>query len=347
MAPEVDKHSSGLAVSVVTTVKDGIQHLPGFFARLRATTGDIREIIFVDDGSTDGSYEAALLATSEDSRLLVIRNDGLPGVAGARTAGLARTRGDFLWFVDCDDDWDFSIVTRLAAEATRTGADVVVSRLLTVDEEGAPLRFVDGMDESRVLDSSAAVAAVLAGRLRGFLPNKLIRRDVLGQAPFPPVRWEDFAATIRAVERSGKVAVIPDVLYRYVQRPGSVTRASSVPPGEALACARIAEEVWQARADAVPRSLYEYFLAWAVVVELVHAPLRLREPDARRRPALATALQVAQEIRLSSVARWDLRTALTLAAIRVMRGRYRHLYRTGRVLASVRRPLRRRLATNA
>jgi len=347
VATAVGEHGTRGAVSVITTVKDGIEHLPGFFARLRATTGDIQEIIFVDDGSTDGSYEAALVAASEDPRLSVIRNDGRPGVAGARTAALSRAQAAFLWFVDCDDDWEPSIITCLVAEAARTGADVVVSRLLAVDEAGRPLRVVDGMDEHRVLDSGAAVAAMLAGRLRGFLPNKLVLREVLGDDPFPSVRWEDFAAIIRAVHRSRRVAVIPDVLYRYVQRPGSVTRASSVPPGDALVCAGIAEEVWQARAEAVPRSLYEYFLAWAVVVELVHAPLRLREPDARRRPALITALQVAHEIRLSSVARWDLRTALLLTAIRVMRARYRHLYRTGRVLASARHRLRRRLATDA
>ena len=62
------------------------------------------EIILVDDGSTDGTAEklGETVATFEsEARLFRQANKG-PG--GARNHGLAKSRGEYVWFVDSDDD---------------------------------------------------------------------------------------------------------------------------------------------------------------------------------------------------------------------------------------------------
>jgi glycosyltransferase involved in cell wall biosynthesis len=61
------------------------------------------EIIVVDDHSTDNTQ--IRLAEYDDPRLTYFLNDHGRGGAGARNAGIARTRGQWVAFLDDDDVW--------------------------------------------------------------------------------------------------------------------------------------------------------------------------------------------------------------------------------------------------
>jgi glycosyltransferase involved in cell wall biosynthesis len=59
------------------------------------------ELIVVDDGSTD---DTADLITGSDPRLVLIRQKN-QGVNAARNAGMLRARGQYIAFLDSDDEW--------------------------------------------------------------------------------------------------------------------------------------------------------------------------------------------------------------------------------------------------
>lgn len=60
------------------------------------------ELIVVDDGSDDGTEE--MMRNYNDIRVLYFKQQNL-GVSSARNKGIARSRGDFLAFLDSDDRW--------------------------------------------------------------------------------------------------------------------------------------------------------------------------------------------------------------------------------------------------
>lgn len=61
------------------------------------------EIVVVDDGSTDQSFNAAGKVVSDKIRLVTQKNQG---VAVARNTGIENAQGEYIAFLDADDAWD-------------------------------------------------------------------------------------------------------------------------------------------------------------------------------------------------------------------------------------------------
>lgn len=70
---------------------------------LAADTGEPLDVIVVDDASTDGTVGMLDARYRDEARVRVVRLDRNEGPSGARNAGLAAARGDYVLFLDSDD----------------------------------------------------------------------------------------------------------------------------------------------------------------------------------------------------------------------------------------------------
>jgi len=92
------------------------------------------EIICVDDGSTDNSYEILRGYELRDRRVTVLRQaNQYAGVA--RNNGLKLAAGEYIIFWDADDYYEPECLEKMYDRAKETGAEVVVCGIYTLNSE--------------------------------------------------------------------------------------------------------------------------------------------------------------------------------------------------------------------
>mgnify|MGYP002623018130 CR=1 FL=1 len=114
-------------LSTVIPVYNEVESLRQLFDELdtvAAEHGYDLEIIFVDDGSTDGSWEVIQDLTRQDDRVRGIRFRKNFGKAAALSAGFGIARGEFVLTLDADLQDDPREIPRFL-EVIDTGVDVV------------------------------------------------------------------------------------------------------------------------------------------------------------------------------------------------------------------------------
>jgi dolichol-phosphate mannosyltransferase len=173
-------------ISVVVPVHDEADSVPVLWAELRevlATLYDTAEVVFVDDGSTDGTHDAIRRARESDARVRCVRLPTRRGLTAAFQAGYAATLGEVIVTLDGDLQNDPHDIPALLAALDHADAAV-------------------GWRRTR----HDTVGKRLASRIAN-----AVRRRVLGDA------FRDSACSLRAMSRRCLSALPPyDGMHRFV-----------------------------------------------------------------------------------------------------------------------------------
>ena len=167
---------------------------------IASAMGEGREVIVVDDCSTDSTWET--LQAYGDA-ITLLRTERNSGQSTARNVGIDRARGDYLKFLDSDDLLVPGFLEKEIATARQTNADIVVS--------GWVFEFADGRRrEYKAPEFSSIVDDVLAGR--SVLASAALYRRGKSARWDPSVRklvdWDFFVQSALGVER---IVTLPGV----------------------------------------------------------------------------------------------------------------------------------------
>ena len=179
------------------------------------------EIIFVDDGSTDGSGEICDELALKDPRVKVIHQEN-GGLSDARNTGIEASTGSFLYFLDSDDAISPVTIAHLWTACIRTKADVAIGDHIRFSEEKIPEERRNFSSES--LNAEEAIRRMLLNQ--GYTNTawgKLFRRELWSDMRFPKgLLNEDLAVIYDVMVQVKKVVVVKDALYFYRVRKGSI-----------------------------------------------------------------------------------------------------------------------------
>jgi glycosyltransferase involved in cell wall biosynthesis len=112
-------------VSVIIPVYNRTDILPRAVRSVLNQTYDNLEAIVVDDGSTEDIK--GVLDTFDDDRIHYIRHEANRGVAAARNTGIRSAHGEYIAFLDSDDEWFEHKIERQLSDLIDRGDDYQIS----------------------------------------------------------------------------------------------------------------------------------------------------------------------------------------------------------------------------
>ena len=179
------------------------------------------ELILVDDGSPDNCGRICDEYAALDSRVRVVHKPN-GGLSDARNAGMEIARGEYIAFVDSDDWVTENYLERLLSAMIETGADICECGILRTGGE-AHIPPIEDIAPVVFSTADAMEQLIHDGAFHQHVWNKLYRRDVIADILFPKGKTnEDEFWTYQIFGNAAKISKIPDVLYCYFQRPGSI-----------------------------------------------------------------------------------------------------------------------------
>lgn len=181
------------------------------------------EVIFVDDGSTDGTQDRAkgILRVLPRWQLIC---QGNRGAGVARNSGFRAVSGDYVVFLD-GDDWLEVNALELLANAVKGGADAVFSNRRIFHEVSDTFETDSAFDYA-----SMGPVQPKRGLLRRFtVHGKMFRSEFLRSnlILFPNhLYWEDYPFSYDVLIRAESISVILDSTYIYRRRRADSLSAS-------------------------------------------------------------------------------------------------------------------------
>ena len=118
-----------IKVSIIVPVYNTEKYLPKCLSSLISQSLPEIEIITIDDGSTDNSYQILLEYAQKDSRIKVLQQENSKQGA-ARNRGVEIAQGEYIGFVDSDDWIDSDFFEKLYNAAVEKSSDIAVASIL-------------------------------------------------------------------------------------------------------------------------------------------------------------------------------------------------------------------------
>jgi glycosyltransferase involved in cell wall biosynthesis len=201
-------------ISVIVPCHDDGAFLDeGLDSVLAQTFGDF-EILVVDDASTDPDTRARL-AGLDRPRTRLFTGPGR-GPAAARNVAVRAARGELLCALDADDRLEPELFAKCVAELERDPSLTFVSFWLRAF--GAE----DWEWRQHRCDLPALLAECTVGTAALVRARAVVDAGGYDEAP-ELVGNEDWDLWLRLVARGGRGVILPEVLFHYRRRPGSLS----------------------------------------------------------------------------------------------------------------------------
>ncbi len=192
-------------VSIIIPTYNGGATMPETLASALGQTYEEKEIIIVDDGSTDTAYTHYLEGLAVDERVVHLLHGEHRGPSASRNLGVDKSEGKYILLLDDDDTIESDYVQKAVAILEGNGkADVVYSladRFGVVEELWNLPPFAP---ETMLVDNVVFISALF---------DKKLWQEAGGFDESMTKGLEDYDFWLSLMERGARFYRIPEVLF--------------------------------------------------------------------------------------------------------------------------------------
>lgn len=195
------------------------------------------EIIVVDDGSTDNTYQVVeeILQNSDFQDYKILRKPN-GGVSSARNVGIKHAKGKYIIFLDGDDYVSPKLVEKVKNVILKNDVDMVCWKFQSVDETDKPTNSQfpqEGLKEGKIYTSLQVLEKILIERnffiwtaSAAYSKELIVQNNLFYNEKYH--FGEDQEFTYKYLASCCKVYFLDTLLSYYVQRPNSITKKADL-----------------------------------------------------------------------------------------------------------------------
>lgn len=206
------------------------------------------EIIVINDGSTDGSQSIIDEYSLHYATLVRSFYKENGGLSAARNFGINHATGDFIGFVDSDDEVSPTMFEDLYKLALKHDAEISFCNLQKVDENG---KIIQQLPQAPHLDEKIVLAEELSAfsDLSYFACNKIFKNVLFEKLRFKSkAHFEDIELIPKLVLKCKVLAHSTKYHYQYLERNDSITKTHSLKGLDILSAVESVTDFYQTTA---------------------------------------------------------------------------------------------------
>lgn len=210
-----------IKVSVIVPAYNEEKYLDRCLKTVVNQTLEEIEIILVDDGSKDGTYDICEEYQQNYPEKVVVIHKANEGLGPARNSGIAIAKGEYIGFVDADDWVELDMYKSMYEAAKKNKSDIVVCdvRKIFVSEDREAVE-VSLPNEGAKIDIGKYIKD---GLNPAYSWNKLYKREIWDKYKFKKMVYEDLDIVLTILGDCNSISYIQRPFNTYYKRPDSIT----------------------------------------------------------------------------------------------------------------------------